>query len=105
MRELPSDLAGLEAAMRQGFKESRYPGAVRASHEWLVASSGQSCSDDAALGASRLALLGKADSMFECLGKAIDRKDSVFLKADPVYDAYRADPRFADLLRRMNLAE
>ncbi len=43
--------------------------------------------------------------MFRCLEKAIDRGDVAFLKADPVYDPYRDDPRFAVLLRRMNLAE
>ncbi len=48
---------------------------------------------------------GEADAMFECLQKAIDRRDLVWLEADPVYDPYREDPRFAALLRRMNLAE
>ncbi len=50
-------------------------------------------------------VIGEADALFACLQKAIDRKDEVYLKANPVYDPYRADPRFAALLRRMNLAE
>jgi hypothetical protein len=66
---------------------------------------GSPCSDDAWLVADSLAFLGEVGAMFDCLGKAIDRGDVVFLRADPVYDPYRSDPRFVALLRRMNLAE
>ncbi len=49
--------------------------------------------------------LGDKDRAFEWLHKAIDQKDlAVFLKADPLYDLLRPDPRFSTLLRRMNLA-
>jgi TolB-like protein len=48
--------------------------------------------------------LGDKDRAFEWLHKAIDQKDmAVFLKADPLYDPLRTDPRFGNLLRRMNL--
>jgi eukaryotic-like serine/threonine-protein kinase len=48
--------------------------------------------------------LGDRAKTFEWLGKAIDRRDFVsFLKVDPEWDSIRSDPRFAALLRRMNL--
>jgi len=48
--------------------------------------------------------LGDKDKAFEWLHKAIDQKDmTVFLKADPLYDPLRTDPRFGSLLKRMNL--
>jgi hypothetical protein len=105
VRGLPAKRTGLEAAMRQGFQEAGFPGAVRARHEWFVGSTGKPCTNDPADAARDLAMLGDADAMFECLREAIDRGDWVFLKADPVFAPYRADPRFTALLRRMNLAE
>jgi TolB-like protein/tetratricopeptide (TPR) repeat protein len=49
--------------------------------------------------------LGDKEKAFEWLHKAIDQKDmTVFLKADPLYDPLRTDPRFTNLLKRMNLA-
>jgi len=49
--------------------------------------------------------LADKDRAFEWLHKAVDQKDlAVFLKTDPLYDPLRPDPRFATLLRRMNLA-
>jgi serine/threonine protein kinase/tetratricopeptide (TPR) repeat protein len=50
--------------------------------------------------------LGDMDEAFEWLEKSYyDRSIGVFpfVKVDPVYDQLRSDPRFADLLRRMNL--
>jgi len=48
--------------------------------------------------------LGSKDQAFAWLQKAFeDRADElVFLKADPRFDPLRSDPRFQDLLRRMN---
>jgi hypothetical protein len=51
--------------------------------------------------------LGEKDKAFEWLEKAYEERSIAaffgFIKADPVYDPLRSDPRFADLLRRMNL--
>ena len=49
--------------------------------------------------------LGDKDRAFEWLGKAIEERgeNTVWLKVAPVYDPLRSDPRFADLLRRLNL--
>jgi tetratricopeptide (TPR) repeat protein len=106
VRDLPPELAGLERAARQGFAAAGFLGMVRAGHEWRVANSGDPCARNEGVQASGgLALLGEADAMFACLEKEIDRGDLLFLKANPIYDPYRAAPRFTALLRRMNLAE
>jgi hypothetical protein len=48
--------------------------------------------------------LGEKDQAFEWLGKAFGEGDMgmLFLKIDPPLDPLRSDPRFQDLLRRMN---
>jgi serine/threonine-protein kinase len=50
--------------------------------------------------------LGEKDKTFEWLGKGIERKDEemTFIGVDPRFDDLRTDPRFTDLMRRMNLA-
>jgi len=52
--------------------------------------------------------LGEKDKAFEWLDKAYEERSIItgfwgYTKADPAYDPLRSDPRFADLLRRMNL--
>jgi len=50
------------------------------------------------------AALGEKDQAFEWLEKAYEQRVSslIFLKVDPRVDPLRSDPRFQDLLRRMN---
>jgi Flp pilus assembly protein TadD len=50
--------------------------------------------------------LGENDQAFAWLDKALqDRSESLLgYKDAPILDSLRADPRFTDLLRRMNLA-
>jgi serine/threonine protein kinase/tetratricopeptide (TPR) repeat protein len=47
--------------------------------------------------------LGEKDKAFEWLEKAYEERSIGAIKTVPVYDPLRSDPRFADLLRRMNL--
>jgi serine/threonine protein kinase len=47
--------------------------------------------------------LGEKDKAFEWLEKGFEERFIISIKVDPVYDPLRSDPRFADLLRRMNL--
>jgi hypothetical protein len=51
--------------------------------------------------------LGEKDKTFEWLEKAYEDRSIgssfVTIKVDPIYDPLRSDPRFTDLLRRMNL--
>lgn len=51
------------------------------------------------------AALGEADEAFERLSKSPDEGDGfvLFLRVAPEFDPLRADPRFQELLRRMNL--
>jgi TolB-like protein/Flp pilus assembly protein TadD len=49
--------------------------------------------------------LGMTDTAFALMEKAVENRDEelTFLKIDPQYAALRSDPRFAQLLRRVNL--
>ncbi len=51
--------------------------------------------------------LGEMDKAFEWLQKGFDQRDFFIhqLKVEPIYDPLRSDPRFQDLLRRMNFPE
>jgi eukaryotic-like serine/threonine-protein kinase len=47
--------------------------------------------------------LGEKGQAFDWLEKAYEEHYLIAVKAHPLYDPLRTDPRFADLLRRMNL--
>jgi tetratricopeptide (TPR) repeat protein len=47
--------------------------------------------------------LGEKDKAFEWLEKAYEERSIGAVKVNPIYDPLHSDPRFADLLRRMNL--
>jgi serine/threonine protein kinase/tetratricopeptide (TPR) repeat protein len=47
--------------------------------------------------------LVEKDKAFEWLEKAYEEHFTIAIKVNPVFDPLRSDPRFADLLRRMNL--
>lgn len=51
--------------------------------------------------------LGNKDQAFEWLERSIEERASFIplLKFDPVMEDLRGDPRFKDLLKRMNLPE
>jgi hypothetical protein len=51
------------------------------------------------------ARMGDKDRAFEDLAFAITKRDHLMtqLKVNPILDPLRSDPRFADLLQRMNL--
>jgi tetratricopeptide (TPR) repeat protein len=50
------------------------------------------------------AMLGEKDKAFQWLEKAFEQRDDSlqYLKVEPEFDNLRSDPRFQDLLRRMN---
>jgi eukaryotic-like serine/threonine-protein kinase len=48
-------------------------------------------------------VLGENDKAFEWLEKGYEDRSIYNIKAYPAFDPLRSDPRFADLLRRMNL--
>jgi hypothetical protein len=47
--------------------------------------------------------LGEKDQAFEWLEKAYEEHFMIGIKVNPVFDPPRSDPRFTNLLRRMNL--
>jgi hypothetical protein len=47
--------------------------------------------------------LGEKDMAFEWLEKAYEEHFMIAVKVNQAFDPLRSDPRFADLLRRMNL--
>ena len=51
--------------------------------------------------------LGEKDKAFECLNKACDLRSTqlIWINLIPELDSVRSDPRFQDILRRMNLAD
>ncbi len=51
------------------------------------------------------AALGQADRMFEFLQAALAERDPYLTRmdAEPYFDLFRSDPRYRDLLDRMNL--
>jgi TolB-like protein len=53
------------------------------------------------------AALGDHDAAFMSLFRALDERDSwlLFIKTDPIFDGLHHDPRWADVLTRMNLGE
>jgi tetratricopeptide (TPR) repeat protein len=53
------------------------------------------------------AQLGDADAAFAFLDEAFEMRhgDLTFMKADPYWDPIRGDPRFDELLRRMNFPD
>jgi hypothetical protein len=53
------------------------------------------------------ARLGRTDEALEWLERAYEERDGslAFIKTEPAYDGLRSDPRFQDLLRRMNFPE
>jgi TolB-like protein/Tfp pilus assembly protein PilF len=53
------------------------------------------------------ALLGEKDKAFECLEQGYQERDwnMICLRIGPPFDLLRSDPRFQDLLRRMNFPE
>jgi hypothetical protein len=46
--------------------------------------------------------LGDIDAAFRVLSKAVKERRAKFIKADPRFDPLHSDPRWLDLMRRMN---
>ena len=61
--------------------------------------------DPAPLLVTAYAGMGRRDDLFALLEKAVLERSHLLatLKVDPMYDAFRGDPRFVELLRRVRL--
>ncbi|HJZ68228.1 MAG TPA: hypothetical protein VKF81_08920, partial [Blastocatellia bacterium] len=55
--------------------------------------------------ASLYGALGESDQAFAWFDKAFDERDNlmVLLKVEPMFDPFRPDPRFTDLIKRLGL--
>jgi TolB-like protein/Tfp pilus assembly protein PilF/predicted Ser/Thr protein kinase len=93
-----------EEALARGFAEAGYPGALRRVAETLAARSRQTYVAPYQIG-TLYTRAGMNKEALEWLEKAYLAHDPnmPYLSVDPIFDTLRADPRFQDILRRMNL--
>lgn len=94
------------SVFREAFASSGIKGFLRAELESAIARSKRQYVPPAVF-ARLYARLGENDQAFEWLEKAYqDRHHSMaFMKVEPMLDSLHSDPRFQDLLRRMNLPQ
>ena len=94
----------LVEALDRGYAEGGYPGAVRRAVETLEARSAQTRVSPMEI-ARFYAYAGESDRALDWLENAYQQhvNQLVFVHLMPDWDGLRDDPRFQDLLRRMNL--
>ena len=91
-------------AMHRGRTQSGYKGALREWMAQLEAADAQGAPPPAFLLAFIYGELGEKDRAFAWLERGYRERDAAYsaLNVDPCWDPLRSDPRFRDLLRRMN---
>jgi len=96
----------VEEALERGYAEAGYTGAMSLAAETLAARSGTTYVAPTLI-AELYACAGKNDRAFEWLEKGLEARDPnlPLLNVHTSWDSLRDDPRFQDLLRRMNLPE
>jgi tetratricopeptide (TPR) repeat protein len=90
-------------ALARGYTQAGYAGAMRLAAEKLAARSKLTYVQPTQI-ARLYAHAGEKDRALEWLEKAYEEHESqlVYLNVEPTWDPLRSDPRFQDLLRRMN---
>jgi adenylate cyclase len=93
-----------EDALTRGFEEGGYPMALQRAAETLAARSKTAYVPAWQIG-TLYTRAGKKEEALEWLEKAYQAHDPnmPYISVDPIFDNLRGDPRFKDLLRRMNL--
>ena len=93
-------------ALDRGYAQGGYAGAMRLAAETLAALSKRTYVQAMQI-AKLYAHAGEKDRALDWLEKAYQERESrlVYLGVVPGWDPLRDDPRFQDLLRRMNLPE
>jgi adenylate cyclase len=91
-------------ALARGFKEGGYSAALQSVAEMLVARSQKIYVSAWQIG-TLYTRAGKNDEALDWLEKAYQAHDQnmPYLSVDPIFDILRDDPRYQNLLRRMNL--
>jgi DNA-binding winged helix-turn-helix (wHTH) protein/TolB-like protein len=94
----------VEAEMRKAFNAGGWRGFLQKQVEFMESRPRRDRIDPYSF-ASLYVRLGRKEEAFVWLEKAFERGDPALiqLKIDPIYDVLRDDPRYARLLRRMNL--
>jgi tetratricopeptide (TPR) repeat protein len=101
------DLEAVEA-LALGNSESGYSGALSHVAEMLIMRSRNTSEYVTPWQIGTLyTRAGKIDEALEWLEKACDEKDSnmPYINVDPIFDILRDEPRFQDLLRRLNFPD
>lgn len=93
-----------EDALVRGYEEGGYSGALSSVAELLIERSRTTFVTPWQIG-TLYTRAGKKDKALEWLEKAFEARDGnlIYLSVDPIFDVLRNEPRFRDLLRRMNL--
>ena len=97
-----SGQAANAAAAGDAFQKSGYREFLKADLDWIQKNPQPSNPDY--MVARLHALLGQTNDVFASLEKAYAAREGamVYLKSDPVMDALRSDPRFQEMVRRLN---
>jgi TolB-like protein/tetratricopeptide (TPR) repeat protein len=93
-----------EDALARGYEEGGYSGALSSVAELLIERSRTTFVTPWQIG-TLYTRAGKKDKALQWLEKAFEARDGnlIYLSVDPIFDYLRSDPRFQDLLRKMNL--
>ena len=96
----------VEEALDRGYAQGGYQGAMRRAAETLVARSKITFVPPFPI-ARLYAVAGENDRALEWLEKGYEERSPTmpYLGIIPIFDPLRDDPRFQDLLRRMNFPE
>jgi eukaryotic-like serine/threonine-protein kinase len=93
-----------EAALKQGYAEGGYPGALSRIAQVLVERSRTSHVTPWQIG-TLYTRAGRNEEALDWLEKAVDVRDPnvPYLSVDPIFDDLREKPRFQELIRRLHL--
>jgi len=100
------DLPDLDAVMTKGFSEGGFKGAMRRAADALsvLAGKGEALPFDVA---DLYLFAGDTDRALDWLENGYEARDPAmpYIACDPTFDPLRDDPRFQEILRRMNFPE
>jgi TolB-like protein/tetratricopeptide (TPR) repeat protein len=93
-----------EDALVRGYEEGGYSGALSSVAELLIERSRTTFVTPWQIG-TLYTRAGKKDKALEWLEKAFEARDGnlIYLSVDPIFDYLRDEPRFQDMIRKMNL--